>query len=60
MYENFFGVENPIAVKKQFALDASPSPFVSMCREGNHTTIWTNSKGYPYEIDNILFYFKEL
>jgi len=60
MRENSFWVENLTAEKKQFVLDASPSPFVNMCGEGIYRTILANSKGYPYKIDDICYYFKDL
>jgi len=60
MFENSFWVENLATEKKQFALDASPSPFVNMCCEGIYITILANSKGCPCKNGNIWIYFKEL
>jgi hypothetical protein len=60
MCENSFWVENLTTEKKQFALDASPSPFVNMCCEGIYRTILANLKGCPCKIDDIYIYFKGL
>jgi hypothetical protein len=60
MYGNSFWVENLIAEKKQFALDASPSPFEIWWCEGIYRAIWAISKGCPYKISNICCDFKDL
>jgi hypothetical protein len=60
MYENSFWVENLIAEKKQFALDASPSPFILLFCEGQYRAILANSKGCPCKFGIICKYFKEL
>jgi len=42
MCENFFEVENLTVVKKRFALDTLPTPFVKICCEGG-------SSGYFFQ-----------
>jgi hypothetical protein len=60
MCENSFWVENLTVEKKQFAPDASPSPFVKMCCEGIYRSFLANSKGCPCKIDDICIYFIDL
>jgi len=60
MYENSFWVENLTVVKKRFALDTLPTPFVKMCCEGFYEAILPKSRGCPRKNDNIYIIFNKL